>query len=260
MGNIENKKTTTKATSAVKDDGETKKMKLPVFRKIHLHPAYLALGIVATVLAVFFIRVAVWEHNYLAAMEGTQRDSHAVSVDEGATSTGDDVDDSEPTEKEIVEYIVAPDKPRYFSIPYLGIHNARIVEIGLKGQGEMGTPYNIYDVGWYTGAGSVLPGENGVTMMNAHGGDLGYGIFRSLPKLPVGETVRIEMGDGRIFTYRVVESVRKELGEDANQYMNTAFTPVNGANGTLTLITCTGDWWEKEQTYSQRLFVRAVLQ
>lgn len=239
-------------------DKTAKKLKLPFIRKVHIRPAYIVLGAVVTLLAVFFIRVAVWEHNYLAAMEGSVRDVAAIEVNEGNPSD-EEVDNTEPTEQQVTEYIVAPDKPRYLIIPYLGIH-ARIVEIGLKGQGEMATPYNIYDVGWYTGSGSVLPGQNGVSVLNAHGGNLGYGIFRNLPKLPVGETIRIEMGDGRIFTYKVVESVTKELGEDANRYMSTAFTPLSASGNTLTLITCTGDWWESSQTYSQRLFVRAILQ
>lgn len=235
------------------------KMKLPTFRKLHIRPGYLILGGLVTILAIFFIRVALWENNYLAAMEGTERDV-TTSANDISVNEDDDVDSTEPTKQEIVEYVVAPDKPRYFTIPYLGIHNARIVEIGLKGQGEMATPYNIYDVGWYTGSGSVLPGQTGVSVINAHGGDLGYGVFRSLPKLPIGETITIEMGDGRVYNYRVVESVRKQLGDEANQYMTAAFTPVSGATNTLSLITCTGDWLDAQQTYSQRLFVKAILE
>lgn len=237
------------------------KMKLPVLRKVHIKPAYLILGAIVTVLAVFFLRVAIWEHNYLAAMEGSERDVATAGVSNEGGESPEEIDDTEPTEQERIDWctVVAPDRPCSFSIPYLGIYGARIVEIGLKGQGEMDTPYNIYDVGWYTGAGSVLPGQTGVTIMNAHGGDLGYGIFRTLPKLPVGQEVQVKMGNGTIYRYRVVESVRKELGNEANDYMTTAFTQLPGARNTLSLITCTGDWWESQQTYSQRLFVRAEL-
>lgn len=251
--------TKSKDTKKVK---EPKKLKLPFFRKLHIHPLYLALGLVGTTLVVFFARVALWEHNYLAAMEGSVRDvvtkSESLEINENAE--GEEVDNTEPTTQQIIEYVVAPEKPRYFTIPYLGIYNRRIVELGLKGEGEMATPSNAYDVGWYTGAGSVLPGQRGVTVMNAHGGDLGYGIFRTLPKLPVGETIKIEMGDGRIFTYRVVESVRKMIGDEANNYMATAFTPLDSTGNTLTLITCTGDWLQTSWTYNQRLFVRAILE
>lgn len=267
--NTNNNKTDRKGVAKVEEKPKTvakaqnpKKMKLPLIRKLHIHPLYLVLGLVVTILIVFFARVSIWEHNYLAAMEGTPRstvNNSNVQINEG-NGQGDDVDNTEPTEQQIVEYVVAPEKPRYFSIPYLGIHNARIVELGLKGQGEMATPYNIYDVGWYTGSGSVLPGQRGVSVMNAHGGDLGYGIFRSLPKLPVGETIRVEMGDGRVFTYRVVESVTKMIGDEANQYMATAFTPLDSTGNTLTLITCTGDWLQTSWTYNKRLFVRAILE
>lgn len=250
MENIEQKKTSKAAKKT------NKKMKLPVVRKVHVRPVYLIFGVILTMLAVFFIRVAVWEHDYLTAMEGTPRDVAAIEINETADS--EDVDDTEPTEQEIIEYIVAPDKPRYLTIPYLGLYNARVVEVGLKGQGEMATPYNIYDVGWYSG--SALPGQQGATVLNAHGGDLGWGIFRTLQKLPVGETFKIEMGDGRILNYRVVEKVTKDLGEEANRYMNTVFTPINADGNTLTMITCTGEWWQSQQTYSQRLFVRALLQ
>lgn len=236
-----------------------RKLKLPTIRKIHLHPGYLALGAIVTILAIFFLRVGFWEKDYFNRMEGATRDVAALEVNESNVSdTSEDIDTTEPTAQQITEYIVDPDKPRYISIPYLGIFNRRVVELGLKGQNEMATPYNIYDVGWYTG--SVIPGQKGATVLNAHGGDLGYGIFRTLPKLPVGETFTIEMGDGTILTYKVVERVLKDLGPTANEYMNTIFTPIDPNGNTVTMITCTGDWWDKEQTYSQRLFVRAVLQ
>jgi len=244
------------ATKAKK--AKRKQLKLPVLRKIHIHPGYIVLGALVTILIVFFLRVGLWEKDYFNRMEGTERDVVATANEEKPDESTEEVDSTEPTEQEIVEWIVAPDKPRYINIPYLGLYKRRIVEIGLKGQNEMATPYNIYDVGWFTG--SVLPGQKGATILNAHGGDLGYGIFRTLPKLPVGETFTIEMGDGRVLTYKVVERVLKDLGPEANDYMNTVFTPIDPNGNTITLITCTGDWWDKEQTYSQRLFVRAVLQ
>lgn len=239
---------------------KTQKLKLPFLRKIHIKPIYLVCGAIVTILAVFFLRVALWEHSYLSAMEGSERDVVKIGVT-NETASSEEVDETEHTEQEIINWceVVGPNKPCHLSIPFLGIY-ANIIEVGLKGPGEMATPYNIYDVGWYTGEGSVMPGTNGVTIMNAHGGDLGLGIFRTLPKLPVGQEIRIEMGNGTVYTYRVVESVHKNLGEDANKYMSTAFSSLPGASNTLTLITCTGDWWESKQTYSERLFVRAALQ
>ena len=152
-------------------------------RKIHIKPSYIILGVILILLAAFCIRVAVWEHNYFARMEGSERASSGAYID------GQDVDEEKPDSTAIAEYEVAPDKPRYLTIRSLGIVNARIVEVGLKENQELATPVNIYDVGWYTG--SNLPGT-GVSVMDAHGGNAGQGIFRTLPQIgqiPVqGET------------------------------------------------------------------------
>lgn len=256
-----------KVTNQKKTAAKDPSLHLPKVRPIYLRPSYIILGVIILILAIFFARVAIWEHGYIQRMEGSER--HTTSI----TPVGEideEVDESEPTEQEINEYIVAPGKPRYFSIPSIGIHNARIVEIGLKATGELSTPYNIYNVGWYNS--SALPGSNGVSVLDGHGGFTNIGIFGNLPPRPgynrgivVGDTITIEMGaaegaEPAIYTYRVVDTTTKNLGEDANNYMTTAFeSPVRG-QGSITIITCTGDWWAKSKTYSQRFFVRAVLE
>lgn len=229
-------------------------MKLPTVRKVHFKPSHIILTILALLLAGFFIRVAIWEHNYLERMEGSERaTAPMVSVDEN-----EKVDDKVPTTTEIAEYTVATDKPRYFSIPSLGLKNARIVEIGLKTNGELSTPYNIYDVGWYNA--SALPGSNKVTVIDGHSGTNGLGVFGKLPYIETGAEITIEMGDGRLYTYRVVETATKKLGDEANDYMVNVFAPVEPGKGSLSLITCTGDYLLTQKTYSHRFFVRAVLE
>ena len=220
-------------------------------KHLHIKPSQIILGVLLVLLAAFCIRVAVWEHNYFARMEGSERASSGAYVD------GQEVDEEKPDSTTIAEYEVAPDKPRYFSIPSLGIVNARIVEVGLKENQELATPANIYDIGWYTG--SSLPGS-GVSVMDAHGGNAGQGIFRTLPNIQSGAEITIEMGDGRLYTYTVTDTATKALGDEANDYMSTAFTSPDPSTPSLTLITCTGDWWLQSQTYSHRFFVRALLQ
>lgn len=232
---------------------ETKGLKLPWLRKIHPKPSHIVGAVVVVLLAAFCLRVAIWEHFYIERMEGTERPSAVMPVDGGE----DSVDREEPTGTEISEYVVAPDKPRYFSIPELNIVNARVVEVGLKSDGSVDAPYNIWDTGWYTN--SVLPGEVGVSVIDGHGGAPGIGVFGSLPKVSTGAEITIVMGDGRAFTYRVVDTATKALGQEANDYMQTAFTSPEKGKAALTLITCTGDYWLSSNTYSHRFFVRAVL-
>lgn len=242
------------ASSKDKKTSSSKRgLKLPVMRRLHLKPHHIVVACIILILGLFFTRVAIWEHNYLSAMEGSERDNPNPAASENETET----DDTEPTTIEVQEYIVAADKPRYFTIRSLGIYNSRVVEVGLTNGDEMGTPRNIYDVGWYIN--SALPGANGVSIINAHGGDLGNGIFRNLPKISIGAEILVEMGDGRKYTYVVHDVSTQEIGSAANDYMPTAFSSPKAGVASMTLITCTGDWLEMQQTYSQRLFVRALL-
>ncbi len=249
-----NAKKTKDAKTTKADTHADKDLKLPTVRRIHVKPPHIILACIILVLALFFTRVAIWEHNYLAAMEGSERDNPNSQT---TSTTEEETDNTEPTTTEVQEYIVAPDKPRYLTIRSLGIYNSRIVEVGLTNGDEMATPRNIYDSGWYIN--SALPGANGVSIINAHGGDLGNGIFRNLPKISVGAEIVIEMGDGRKFTYVVHDATSQEIGDAANDYMTTAFSSPKPGVASMTLITCTGDWLETQQTYSRRLFVRALL-
>lgn len=229
-------------------------MKLPVVRKLHFKPINIISTIIIILLAIFFGRVALWEHSYLQRMEGSERKTITIYEND------ETVVENEPTATERAEYTVAKDKPRYFSIPSLGINNARVVEVGTKEDGSLDTPNNIYDVGWFID--SALPGNaTGVSIIDAHGGALGDGIFKNLPSIQPGALINIEMGDGKLVSYKVVDLATKRLGTEANSYMESAAgaSPEKG-KGSLTLITCTGDWWLSSQTYSHRLFVRAVLQ
>lgn len=231
-----------------------KPMKLPTVRKLHFKISHIVLAIIILLLAGFFIRVAIWEHNYLERMEGSERaTAPMVSVEDG-----EEVEDTPPTSTEVAEYVVAPDKPRYFSIPSLGINNARIVEIGLRSNGELSTPYNIYDVGWYNA--SALPGTNKVAVMDGHSGSNGIGVFGKLPRIESGAIITVEMGDSRLYTYRVVDTTTKKVGSEANDYMAEVFSTPELGKGSLSLITCTGDYLLTQKTFSHRFFLRAVLE
>lgn len=240
----------------------TSEMKLPAWRKLYFKPVNIVITVIVLLFAIFFIRIAVWEHGYIKRMTGSERQE---PINNSANIEGDDeVDRTEPTEKEIAEYIVAADRPRYFSVPRLGINNARIIEVGLKSSGEMATPRSIYDLGWYNQ--SVLPGEKGVSILDGHGGAIGVGILGNLsgrdyqdPSIKVGDLIRVEMGDGRVFDYHVADVAVKANGDEANAYMTTAFQSPKRGSASLTIITCTGTYWLSSKTYSHRLFVRAVL-
>lgn len=211
------------------------------------------IGLIIFLIAGFFIRVAVWEYHYYNEKEGSERYTVSESVAEGE----DELIEIEPTEEEVYEYTVAADRPRYLSIEKLGITNARVLAMGITSNGELATPNNIFDVGWYDASGK--PGSGKTMVIDGHnGGPHVYGVFKNLPSLVVGDIIKIERGDGEIFEYRVVENVSVSI-EDSDNYMATAMKSPETGKESLTLISCTGEWSSARRTYLSRQFVRAVI-
>ena len=207
------------------------------------------IAIFAVLFLVFFIRVLLWENNYYNEKEGSER---AIALD-----FDEDLIETPPSDTEVAEYTVAPDRPRYLSIDKLGILKARILPMGVNSAGELSTPNNIFDVGWYNK--SSKPGVGGTLLIDGHnGGPHVQGVFKDLPALSEGDIITVERGDGRIFRYAVAENKAVSLS-DSNDYMATAMrSPITGKES-LTLISCTGEWSQAQKTYLSRQFVRAIL-
>ena len=206
-------------------------------------------SIVILIFAAFFIRVYIWEYNYYRDMEGKTR---AVAAT-GTVSQPIEVDETVPNAE---EYTVAADKPRYLNIPKLNINKARVLEVGLSPDGQMLTPYNIFDVGWYNG--SAKPGTKGTSIIDGHnGGPHIHGVFKNLPDLAYGDKLTIEMGDGTIYTYQIIDNVTVPLSEADAKMLYAAKSPIDGKES-ITFITCTGEWSQVQQTYLSRQFARAV--
>ena len=214
------------------------------------------LTIILGALAIFCVKTAIWEYSYYSEKEGSER-APIINVNPDAVTETIEVDETEVTETQRVEHVVAPDEPRYLSIEKLSINNARILPMGLTKDGALDTPYNIFDVGWYVS--SSKPGTGGVMVIDGHNGGPGVaGVFKYLNQLYPGDLIVVERGDGEKFTYSVVDNKEVPLSE-ADQYMSTAFSsPVTGEEA-ITLISCIGEWSQTQQTYLSRQFTRAVL-
>ena len=213
---------------------------------------WVVLGLTLLLLLIFFVRVLTWEDDYYRRMEGAER---AVVAKEDTPR--EELVEVAPTESEVHEHIVEPDEPRYLSIEKLGIVNSRIVQVGINSSGELGTPNNIFDVGWYEASGK--PGAGKTMLIDGHnGGPHVHGVFKDLPELQTGDIIVVERGDGKIFRYSVVENVEVSLDE-SDMYMATAMKSPQTGKESLTLISCTGEWSDARYTYLSRQFTRAVL-
>ncbi len=209
-------------------------------------------GVLGILFLIFLIRVLSFENYYYSSKEGSERD-----VSAGSVTSQEDLIEVPPTENEVREYTVAADRPRYLTIDKLKIHNARILAMGVNNEGELDTPRNIFDVGWYQSSGK--PGQGGTLLIDGHnGGPHVHGVFKDLPNLASGDLIKVERGDGAIYTYEVVENNSVLLSE-SDAYMATAMKSPEPGTESLTLISCTGEWSQQQGTYLSRQFVRALL-
>ena len=129
--------------------------------------------------------------------------------------------------------------------------------MGVNDKGELDTPRNIFDVGWYEGSGK--PGKGGTMVIDGHnGGPHVHGVFKDLPDLAEGDIIKVERGDGAVYKYKVVENVTVPLAESDKYMVTAAKSPVTGKES-VTLVSCTGEWSQTQGTYLSRQFTRAVL-
>lgn len=141
--------------------------------------------------------------------------------------------------------------PRKIAIPIIGVE-AAIQEVGLTLNGEMGTPSNFKNAGWFKLG--VKPGEIGNAVIAGHldtATDNG-GIFWSLNKVKIGDYIYVTDEFGKKMRFR---TERSEVYRVEKAPMEEIFGSKSIAR--LNLITCNGAWDNGKRSYNKRLVVYA---
>lgn len=163
------------------------------------------------------------------------------------------VSEAKPPVDWLVTYKVAPDLPRIISIPSLGV-KARVTKQGLTADGSLQAPKNIYDTGWYES--SSKPGQGGAVLIDGHAtGPTAAGVFDNIEKLSPGDVISLERGDGRVFSYAVNKT---EITPTDKVNMAKLLVPFVEGTSSLNLISCTGTYDAKTNTYADRVVVFAT--
>ena len=150
-------------------------------------------------------------------------------------------------------YTVAADLPRYIYIPKLSVQ-AIIRPLGLTAAGQLATPNNVYDTGWYTK--SSQPGQPGAAVIDGHVSSwTTNGVFYGLKTLQAGDAIQIERGDGTKLSYLVV---KKQVYGYQQVDMSAVLSPVEAGKPGLNLITCTGDVIKGTNDFTERVVIFAV--
>lgn len=203
--------------------------------------------VLAVVIFAAGMGVTWWGYKVNSAVQAQVTSLSSADTDEVPPAT------DEPSEQEVGGYVVAANMPRYLTIDKLGI-NARIRTMGTTKTGAVQAPTNVHDVGWYSG--SSLPGVlGGAAFMDGHVSSWDTdGVFKHLPKLAVGDEIKVEMGDGRILVYRVVKT---EASPADSVDMSKALVPVTAGKGGLNLMTCYGKVKPGTDEFTDRFMVYA---
>ncbi len=164
--------------------------------------------------------------------------------------------DEQPISPEVVkEYQVSPTEPRYFSMSSLNIDQARIIKLDRNQQGQIDTPKNIFDVGWYQQSGKQ--DQKKVIFLDGHnGGPNSSGVFKQLPNVKLNDTFSIERGDGLVTNYQVINNQTITTKEFDDQKMSQLLT-IKNQKETAVIVSCAGKWIPKNKDYDKRVIVIA---
>jgi hypothetical protein len=126
-------------------------------------------------------------------------------------------------------------QPLRIAIPSLGVH-ARILRLGLNGDGTLQVPDSVAETGWW--AGGARPGEPGPAVVAGHvDSGAGPAVFFRLGSLRQGDVIRIRRRDGTVVAFAVQRLARyPEAHFPTGQVYSATRRP------TLRLITCCGDF------------------
>lgn len=158
---------------------------------------------------------------------------------------------TKPTPEMVASHEVAPDLPKYISIPAIQINKVRVFGLGITDTRKPASPDNIFDAGWYKD--SAKPGQSGAAFIYGHVSSWeADGAFHDLKKLKAGDSVTIIRGDNTELTYKVNSL---ETYPANSVPMNRVLSPAIAGQQGLNLMTCAGEVIKNTNDFTERLVV-----
>lgn len=145
--------------------------------------------------------------------------------------------------------------PKYINLPSI-TSSGFIENNGINSKNEIAVPANVHKAGWFDQ--SSLPGQRGLSIISGHLNGPSRntnGIFANLDQLRSGQQFTVELGNGQILNYEVME-VNTYSYEEAAQYL---FSQKPEISSQLNLITCSGNFDTEISTFDERTIVVSKL-
>lgn len=142
--------------------------------------------------------------------------------------------------------------PAQLSIPKINV-NTKIQQVGITAKGNMATPNNFIDVGWYKYG--TIPGDIGSAVIAGHvNNELGLSaVFGDLKNLKNGDDIYITTEKNTKLHFIITKIDVYDYDSIIEEVFNES------DKKSLKLITCTGNWIDKIKTHNKRLVVSAIL-
>lgn len=142
--------------------------------------------------------------------------------------------------------------PKELRIPSIDL-TARIQYVGITKKGNMATPNNFYDVGWFKYG--TLPGEKGSAIIAGHvdNGIAMPAVFKNLNTLSYGDNIYIDTIGGESIHFVVRDMQTYDFDAPTEEIFN------ENDGKFLKLITCAGIWVDSYKTHNKRLVITAEL-
>ncbi len=184
---------------------------------------------------------------YLAATHTT----HTAGISTPGTSNGHLVSTAHAAVAQAPSYPAT--YPARLRIPSLSI-NVAVQEVGVNMKGNIGTPSNFTDVGWYIFGG--IPGDIGNAVIDGHvdNGLALAGVFKHLGDVHTGDDVYVDTYGHKTLHFVVTNMVSYPYDNVPAEVLSRQQDAAR-----LVLITCGGTWVPDRKTYDQRLVVTAKL-
>jgi LPXTG-site transpeptidase (sortase) family protein len=142
-----------------------------------------------------------------------------------------------------------PSDPKYIKIPTVGIEGY-IQNVGIDQNSQIAVPNNVHFGGWFID--TVRPGETGLSIIDGHlNGTSKGGIFRNLINVKKDDEFQVEMGDGTVKLFKVLDVQTVDLADSPD----VLFSQLLGIKSQLNLITCGGNYNKEQRFYEQRVIV-----
>lgn len=162
--------------------------------------------------------------------------------------------DESKTNADNYQWRGAPDEPKKIRISKINV-DAFIQKAGIDQDKKVAVPTNVHLAGWFSE--SQKPGQNGLSIISGHvsGQTVDGGVFKQLEQLQIGDEFEVELGNGDVKRYKVIDAAKVKEEESAN-YL---FSQDPKSKSQVNLITCAGNFNSDTQLYDERVIVSGEL-